>query len=66
MAKYEEKIIIAGKDCEDCRYSDIVEESKARIYVFCGIKDKRYFYGQNIPCDLKEKQETLDSNSLIE
>lgn len=55
MAKYEDEIIIAGEDCEDCRYSDIREESASKIYVFCGIKEKRYYYGQCVPCNLKEK-----------
>lgn len=65
MPRFEEKIIIAGKDCEDCRYSDIVDESKSEVYIFCGIKNKRYFYGQCIPCDLKEKEPSNGNDKSV-
>ncbi len=43
--------VITTDQCETCINGDIIEESKARIYVHCEIKDKTYFFGQCIACD---------------
>ena len=49
-------MIIIGKDCEDCRYCSLNEESKARVKVICGARDgKSFYWGQCIPCELKSK-----------
>lgn len=48
-------LIIAGKDCENCRHGNVIEHSKKLIKVYCTIKDKEYYYGQCIPCENKSK-----------
>ena len=56
MGKYPE-LIIAGVDCEDCKHCFLQEESKAKVCIYCDIKDSIYYYGQYVPCDFKEKVE---------
>ena len=46
--------MIITSECEQCIHSAINEESKARIKVYCKIKDKTYYWGQCIPCGYKE------------
>ena len=48
-------MILAGKDCANCKYGDIDESNKARVKVHCDLRDKTYYFGQCIPCDSKEK-----------
>ena len=48
-------MIIAGKECENCRHGNIIEHSKGLIKVYCSVKDKEYYYGQCIPCENKSK-----------
>jgi len=48
--------MITTDECERCKYCHIEEESKARVYVRCDIKKRRYFYGQAIPCKYYEKK----------
>lgn len=48
-------ITVGEKECGDCKYYQLIEESKKDIYVYCAARDKRYFYGQRISCDDKEK-----------
>jgi hypothetical protein len=48
------QMIIAGEDCDECRNSVINDEDKARVKVYCTIKEKSYYWGQCIPCELKE------------
>ncbi len=48
--------MITTDECEKCRYGAIIEESKARIKVYCSVRDKYYWYGQCIPCEQKEKK----------
>lgn len=50
-------MIIVGNDCEKCKYCTIEEESKARVYVYCEAREKKYIYGQCIPCDDREEIE---------
>lgn len=63
--------MIITSECENCIYSTIYDEDKARIKVHCNIKDKTYYYGQCIPCEFKEarknKKENIDNeeNSKI-
>lgn len=50
-------MVIAGQDCDKCRFCTLVNEDSARdIKVYCTIKDKYFRYGQCIPCDFKEKK----------
>lgn len=49
-------MIIIGKDCEKCRFGIVDETNKARIKVYCSIKEKWYWWGQCIPCDNREKK----------
>ncbi|MFG6322642.1 MAG: hypothetical protein K1W41_14525 [Lachnospiraceae bacterium] len=46
--------MILTSECEQCIHSVINEENKARVKVYCSVKDKTYFWGQCIPCDYKE------------
>lgn len=54
------KMIIAGKDCEDCAKSVLDETNKAKIMVYCGIRDKWYIWGASIPCEDKIKVRNND------
>jgi len=47
--------ITVGKECENCRHYQLIEESKKDIYVYCAARDKKYYYGTRISCDDKEK-----------
>ena len=46
--------MIITSECEQCPQSIINDEDRARMTVYCRIKDKTYYYGQCIPCDDKE------------
>ena len=46
-------MIIIGKDCEDCKYATFDNSNK----VYSGQRDKKYYYGQCIPCEEKEKKD---------
>lgn len=46
--------MIITSECEQCIHSVINEESKARVTVYCKVKDKTYYWGQCIPCEYKE------------
>lgn len=48
--------MILTSECEECTHSIIIDENKARVYVYCKVKDKKYFWGQCIPCEYKEKK----------
>ncbi len=50
MAKKRD-MIVAGQDCKDCKHCDLKDSN-----VYCFAKNKRYMYGQYVPCDLKEKK----------
>lgn len=45
--------MINSSECEFCKYGTLDETNKAKIMVYCAVKDKRYIYGQCIPCDDK-------------
>lgn len=47
--------ITVGKECEACKYYQLIEESKKDVYVYCAAKNKKYYYGQRIVCEEKEK-----------
>lgn len=46
--------MIITSECEQCIHSAINEEDKAKVTIYCKVKDKTYFWGQCIPCDYKE------------
>lgn len=46
--------MILTSECEQCIHSIINEEDKARIKVYCKVKDKTYYWGQYIPCENKD------------
>lgn len=46
--------MIITSECEYCIHSVINEEDKARVKIYCKMKNKTYYYGQCIPCDYKE------------
>lgn len=48
-------ITVGEKECGDCKYYQLIEESKKDVYIYCAARDKRYYYGTRISCDDKEK-----------
>ena len=50
------KMLVAGRDCENCVHADIKESGD----VFCHYRNKKYFYGQYVPCDDQEEREDED------
>lgn len=46
--------MILTDECENCIHSIINEENKARVKIYCRIKNKIYHWGQCIPCEFKE------------
>lgn len=48
--------MIITSECEECIHSAINDLDKARVKVYCRIKDKTYYWGQCILCDHKEKR----------
>lgn len=48
--------MIITSECEQCIHSVINEEDKAKVTIYCRIKNKTYYWGQCIPCDYKEKR----------
>lgn len=54
--------MIITSECEKCVHSTIDETNKAKIIVYCAIKDKYYYFGQCIPCEYRE----LKSEGVIE
>ena len=55
--------MILTSECEQCIHSVINEENKARVKVYCSVKDKTYFWGQCIPCEDKKRKESNDIES---
>lgn len=52
--------MIITSECERCINAVINEEDKARVKVYCKVKDKTYYWGQCIPCDYKEVEKILN------
>ena len=48
--------MIITSECEQCIHSTINEEDKARVKVYCNVKDKTYYFGQCIPCEYKKNK----------
>ena len=53
-------MIIVGQECEDCIYATVDDHDKSRVIVYCDAKDKKYYWGTCIPCELKKKKEVLE------
>lgn len=47
--------MIITSECEECIHSTINDIDKARIKIYCNMKDKTYYWGQCVPCEYKEK-----------
>ena len=43
--------ITAYKDCKNCKYLEVID----KFYMHCTARDKKYMYGQAVPCEDKEK-----------
>jgi len=54
-------MIIAGDDCKDCKYATVDDTDVARVIVYCDARDKKYYYGQCIPCEDKVKVDLQDN-----
>lgn len=48
--------MIITSECEECIHSIINGTDKARVKIYCNIKDKTYYWGQCVPCDYKERK----------
>ncbi len=46
--------MIITSECEKCIHSSLDESNKAKLKIYCQIKDKTYYWGQCIPCGYKE------------
>ncbi len=53
--------MINTSECEKCIHSMLNEEDKAKIYIYCIIKNKKYLYGQCLPCEYKELRKIEES-----
>lgn len=51
--------MIITSECERCIHSVINEEDKAKVKVYCKVKDKTYYWGQCIPCEYKETKKEI-------
>ena len=51
-------VIIIGKECGNCRYCTEMEDELGRAKIYCGKRDKTYWYGQCVPCEDKEVEHT--------
>ena len=47
---------INSSECEKCKYGSVDDSNKAKVMVHCDIKDKSYFYGQYVQCDIDNKE----------
>ena len=56
--------MIITSECEECIHSTINDENKARVRVYCKVKDKTYYWGQCIPCEYKEKKVRHESSKM--
>lgn len=52
--------MIITSECEKCIHSIMDETNKAKIKIYCDIKDKTYYFGQCIPCKCKELKPELE------
>lgn len=57
--------MILTSECEQCLHSTLDESNKAKIMVYCNIKEKWYIYGKCIPCEFKEKKSDDDGTENV-
>ena len=43
--------MVITSECEHCKYGTIDDSNKAKVMVYCELREKGYIYGQCIPCD---------------
>ena len=46
--------MIITSECEQCIHSTINDKDKSRVKIYCGVKDKTYYWGQCIPCEYRD------------
>jgi len=46
-------MIVAGKECQDCIYYSQID----KFYSHCSARNKKYHYGQWVPCEDKKPLE---------
>lgn len=46
-------MIVAGKDCQSCIYNEPID----KFYNHCKARDKKYHYGQWVPCEDKRESD---------
>lgn len=56
--------MIITSECKKCDKSIIDDTDKARIKIYCKVKDKTYYWGQCILCDYKGKKVKNESNKV--
>ena len=44
-------MITACKDCANCKHFEMLD----KFYMMCHAREKKYMYGQSVPCNDKEK-----------
>lgn len=54
------KFIIAGQECNGCKYSLVFEDDNGRLKAYCELRDKEYYYGARIPCEDKVKDDRTE------
>ena len=54
--------MINTDECEKCKHGTIDDSNKARVMVICKIKNKKYYYGQCIPCEYMERKNKNEEN----
>ena len=48
-------MIVAGKDCQSCIYNEPID----KFYNHCKARDKKYHYGQWVPCEDKRESDNI-------
>lgn len=51
--------MILTSECEECIHCILDESNKAKIIINCTAKNKKYIYGQRIPCSDKIKSKNM-------
>lgn len=48
--------MIITSECEKCIHSEIDESNRGKVKVYCRVKNKKYYWGQCIPCESKKRK----------
>lgn len=46
---------IITSECVNCQYGTLDDTDKSKVKIHCDYKDKDYYYGQYVPCDVDNK-----------